>query len=266
MMFPGPHEPTSEQFNNVMAICVERFKKLYDGVQFYVHGQLDPQPFHVQIGSDMTDEVDFPRFPQTKILRQLGPGYYRLVLSYLQKLWGPQFVVLPDVSTPENDNEISFPGDVESFSHLWVKKRRYGAGEEHRGQSAKYAYIDGRVPVRIDHLFRVRHKISEDRKMVTSFAILRRFQPCRERFGFPWDLWATDLGVHAWQANELGPQETIAVERLTGHFILASINIREQDLWITIAFDHVRVSLSFKFEFCSQLCFKGGRRGRYTTG
>lgn len=30
-MFPGPNEPTQEQYNNAIEICVERFKKLYNG-------------------------------------------------------------------------------------------------------------------------------------------------------------------------------------------------------------------------------------------
>ncbi|KAJ7488716.1 hypothetical protein B0H11DRAFT_1620205, partial [Mycena galericulata] len=31
MMFPGPFEPTSDQWNNVIDICVKHFQKLYNG-------------------------------------------------------------------------------------------------------------------------------------------------------------------------------------------------------------------------------------------
>ena len=34
------------------------------------------------------------------------------------------------------------------------------------------------------------------------------------------------------------------MERLSGHFILASITVRELELWITVAFDHVSGVLS----------------------
>ncbi|KAJ6528864.1 hypothetical protein B0H19DRAFT_1214570 [Mycena capillaripes] len=54
-MFPGPHEPTAEQYNNVMRIVVRHFKKLYNGVNFDIYGQAEPEPFHVQIGSDVSD-------------------------------------------------------------------------------------------------------------------------------------------------------------------------------------------------------------------
>ncbi|KAJ7358085.1 hypothetical protein DFH08DRAFT_1042899 [Mycena albidolilacea] len=47
MIFLGPHKPTSEQFNNVMHICVKHFKKLYSGVFFDVHGKDEPEPFDV---------------------------------------------------------------------------------------------------------------------------------------------------------------------------------------------------------------------------
>ncbi|KAJ6530158.1 hypothetical protein B0H19DRAFT_1273823 [Mycena capillaripes] len=184
------------------------------------------------------DEIDYPKFSQSKSLRQLGSGYYRLVFEYLEQLWAPQFVLVPDVSIPSNQKEISFSGDVQSFSHLWVKKRRYGAGEEHRGQTAKYAYIDGRIPVRIDHLFRVQHKLGEEKHLSASFAILRRFQACTQIVDFPWDLWAIDIGIRVWKANELGAQEIIPLERLSGQFILAPVTICKQDLWITIAYDH----------------------------
>ncbi|KAJ7720384.1 hypothetical protein B0H14DRAFT_2292385, partial [Mycena olivaceomarginata] len=79
------------------------------------------------------------------------------------------------VSVPQAENEIIFSGDVESFSHVWVRKQRYGAGKEHRGQSAKYAYIDGRIPVEIERIFRVQQKVSEHMIMVAVFAIIRRF-------------------------------------------------------------------------------------------
>ncbi|KAJ7016747.1 hypothetical protein C8F04DRAFT_1340615 [Mycena alexandri] len=182
--------------------------------------------------------VNFPRFSKTKDLRQLGAGYYRLVLAHLRSIWGPEFVVIPDVQVPQNDNEISLSANVESFSHVWVRKLRFGAAEDHRGQSAKYAYIDGRVPVQIDYLFRVQHEISEDRKISAAFSIVRRFQPCTVITDWPWDLWATDIGIRVWNQNCFDPQEVVALDRLTGQFVLAPVTVRGYALWITIAFDH----------------------------
>lgn len=135
------------------------------------------------------DAIDFPRFSKSKDLRQLGAGYYRMVLAQSQSVWGPDVAVVSDVQVPANENEITVSANVESFSHIWVRKLRFGASEEHRGQSAKYGYIDARVPVQIDHLFRVQHEFSADRKISAAFAILRRFQPCTAITDWPWDLW-----------------------------------------------------------------------------
>lgn len=50
---------------------------------------------------------------------------------------------------------------------------------------------------------------------------------------------ATDLGVQSWYADELGPEEVISLSQLTGHFILARLEVQRIELWITVAFDHV---------------------------
>jgi hypothetical protein len=51
---------------------------------------------------------------------------------------------------------------------------------------------------------------------------------------------AVDLGVESWYAGQLGANEVSALNRLSGHFILAPITVKLQDLWITVAYDHVR--------------------------
>ncbi|KAJ7434622.1 hypothetical protein FB451DRAFT_1063278 [Mycena latifolia] len=187
--------------------------------------------------------IEFSKFPQAKILRDLGLGYYKLVFDYLKSLWSSTITLVPDVELTQHPNELSFPGDVQSFSHVWVKRRRYGAATQHRGKSAQYAYIDSRVPVHIDYIFRVRSELQDGSKLSTGCAIIRRFLDSTI-MNFPWDLWATDIGVRAWQANSLGPMEVIALEQFSGHFVLAPICIRKHDLWITIAHDHVRTSFS----------------------
>lgn len=53
---------------------------------------------------------------------------------------------------------------------------------------------------------------------------------------------ATDLGVSAWYADQLGDLEAVPISALSGHFVLAPIKVRNQMLWITIVYDHVCVS------------------------
>jgi hypothetical protein len=51
---------------------------------------------------------------------------------------------------------------------------------------------------------------------------------------------ATDIGVRVWQANVLGPKEVVRLDQFTGHFILAPLTVCNENLWVTIAHDHVR--------------------------
>ncbi|KAJ7247687.1 hypothetical protein C8J57DRAFT_1240624 [Mycena rebaudengoi] len=139
-------------------------------------------------------EIEFPPHPQTKIVHQLGEGYYSLVFKYLQELWVDQITLIPDVSLEEG-NESSFLGNVESFSHIWVERWRYGAGKEHRGQSAQYAYTDERIPVHIEHIYRANQSISVDNTLAASFAIVRRFQPDADIWDFPRDLCYVSLAL-----------------------------------------------------------------------
>ncbi|KAF7343039.1 hypothetical protein MVEN_01734200 [Mycena venus] len=187
-----------------------------------------------------TDAIQFPKFSQEQSLRQLGPGYYSLVFNYLKSLWSSQITLVPDIALVDNHTEHSFSGNVQSFSHIWVHRRRHGAGTQHRGKSAQYAYIDTRIPVYIKYILRADEPLQDGSKLTANFAIVQRFQDNTVFRDFPWALWATDIGVHAhvWQADVLGPLEIIALEQLTGHFVLASITVQNEALWITIAHDH----------------------------
>jgi hypothetical protein len=54
---------------------------------------------------------------------------------------------------------------------------------------------------------------------------------------------ATDLGVASWRADALGELEVVPIDSLSGHFVLAPIQVTQHevifDFWITIAYDHV---------------------------
>jgi hypothetical protein len=110
------------------------------------------------------------------------------VFKYLKHLWSSTITLIPDVELTKDDSEMSFTGDVQSFSHVWVRKRRYGAATQHRGKSAQYAYMDARVPMQIQHILRVKETLPDGKKLTASFAIVHRFQ-LSNMFNFPWDLW-----------------------------------------------------------------------------
>ncbi|KAK6996182.1 hypothetical protein R3P38DRAFT_3329647 [Favolaschia claudopus] len=170
--------------------------------------------------------IEFSKFSQSQSLRELGPGYHKLlVFDYLKLQWRSHITLVADIDLTKGNNELS-SGQVRSFSHVWIKKQGYGAATQHRGKSAQYAYITNRAPVNII-------------KASSQFAIVRRFQENTVLHDFPWDLLvATDISVRAWQANVLASLEIVALKRLTGHFILIPLTVRKESLWITIAYDH----------------------------
>jgi hypothetical protein len=75
------------------------------------------------------DRVDFPRFHQLVQLRTLGHGSYHLVFDYLRQAWSEYFELISDVALATTHSQVSFLGAIKSFTHVWVSKRHYGAGE-----------------------------------------------------------------------------------------------------------------------------------------
>jgi hypothetical protein len=83
LMFPGPHEPTVEQLNEAFQVVIRDLKILYNGlascfnmfqllilnhlgIECRVFGREDPELFHAQLGSDVSD------LPASRKLNALG--------------------------------------------------------------------------------------------------------------------------------------------------------------------------------------------------
>ncbi|KAF7314742.1 Neurobeachin-like protein 2 [Mycena kentingensis (nom. inval.)] len=186
-----------------------------------------------------TDKLQFPRFSQEFVLRSLSDGTYNTVFNFLRKCWEGKVVLRTDLALLASRSELSFIGNIRSFSHLWVERRRYGASTHARGQNAQYAYMDHRVPVQIQYLFKIdrTHPVTQEALRATC-ARVRRFKPPKTPREFPWQIWSVDIGVDVWQANKFEHWEIIDVNRLSGHFILAPLTLDDEELWATIAFDH----------------------------
>ncbi|KIK78718.1 hypothetical protein PAXRUDRAFT_163227 [Paxillus rubicundulus Ve08.2h10] len=50
---------------------------------------------------------------------------------------------------------------------------------------------------------------------------------------------APDLGVQSWHGDMMGDLEVVAIEQLSGQLILAPIKMKNEDYWITVAYNHV---------------------------
>ncbi|KAL1740203.1 hypothetical protein HDZ31DRAFT_85553 [Schizophyllum fasciatum] len=174
-------------------------------------------------------------------LRALDPSYYKIAHSHLRAIWTDVIDLIRDSDIPSQHRQVSFFGRVKSFSHIWIDGRRHGAESAARGQSARYGYIDDRVPVVVQYIFEAEERAPDVANGILrhTFALVRRFKTDNEvtALSLPWDLWATDLGVRIWRANVFSPVEAVSVSRLSGHFVLAPLSIEAINVWVTVAYD-----------------------------
>ena len=206
----------------------------------------------------LLDHIDFLSNSTSLNLRALPAGYYGLVLAYLQQLWRDDISLVADLNMDHIGNNATFDGSVRSYSHVKLKSLRYGAATAHQGKSARYAYLDHRLPVEIQYIFQVRQARDEQAPLITNIALVHQFTRGDDLPVFPWALWyvvisfhsiqaliyicrASDLGVESWYAEELGDVAVVALQQLSGHLILAPITVRDLDIWITVPYDHVSV-------------------------
>jgi hypothetical protein len=113
---------------------------------------------------------------------------YGLVLRHLQKEW--QELDMPiHADVVLADRGACFMGVTTSLSHVFVETLRYGAATHPRGQSARYAYIYGRIPVEIQWILKTEIDYEQRETLSRTVAIVRRFVSDDNVPVFPWDIW-----------------------------------------------------------------------------
>ncbi|KAH9932536.1 uncharacterized protein B0H18DRAFT_903868, partial [Fomitopsis serialis] len=186
------------------------------------------------------DDVERVKLPsQSKKLKLRQLGVYALILCFLQETWSKSVQLVADTA-PADAGEPFVAVNIPSYSNILVDGLRYGAYDTHRGRNSCYAYIDGRVPVRITHIFHVRHS-RRDRSLAAlecTCAVVQRFVYDEDIPDMPWATRATDLGINTWRAESLAAPEVVEVNRFSGHFALAVVPHREQELWVTMSLCH----------------------------
>ncbi|EIW82591.1 hypothetical protein CONPUDRAFT_142843 [Coniophora puteana RWD-64-598 SS2] len=185
---------------------------------------------------DRHDSIRLSSISTPAKLQRLSNIIYDLVYQLLWQRWR----CIIDLRHLNNSisGGVIFSGDVLSYSHIWVRNLRYGAAAHHRGKSGQYAYISGRQPVEIMHLLHVRQPLRFGDPLEATVAVVRRFVPADGQVEFPWAMWASDLGVSAWQPETFSEIEVVPADALSGHLILAPISVGRQRHWITVAYDH----------------------------
>lgn len=123
------------------------------------------------------------------------------MLQYLQLRWSGILSLVADRDMQVRETDITFEGSVKSYSHLHLKKTRYGAATAHRGKSARYAYTGLRNPVEIQWLFQVEQVVFDGEPLVVNLAVVRHFQRDENVHSFPWELWCVSFSCLLTQSD-----------------------------------------------------------------
>ena len=101
---------------------------------------------------------------------------YRHVFEFLQKLWGTE-VNLVSKTGNWRAGEPFVATAVQSYSHVIVNGTKFGACTSHQGKGNSFAFIDGRIAVRIRYLLSVKHDRRDTSlpSLSTTFAIVEHF-------------------------------------------------------------------------------------------
>jgi hypothetical protein len=135
----------------------------------------------------LTDGITFSRFRSSTSLRNLGNGIFRAAFNYLRQLWAPHVNLVagvPSARRPEL-NTASFNSNAVSYANFRRGKQLYGSANSHHGRSAQYAYVNGRVPVKIEYILEAKQTFNGV-TLTASFAVVRCFQRGHDMPDFPW--------------------------------------------------------------------------------
>ncbi|KAG8742780.1 hypothetical protein FRC12_015269 [Ceratobasidium sp. 428] len=159
---------------------------------------------------------------------------YELVLEFCVAEW-------PDAgvfgSGMVKNHYLAPVGMVRNHSYVEYNGICYGAFSHTSGRGYCYQYIDGRYPVRIEQILHI--EIPGGANLRTVCALVRRFKAPPIEPHFPWDTWASHLGVSSWAYD--GLEEVMAVQAncFSGALALFDVEMSYGRYWVTVALDSV---------------------------
>lgn len=201
-----------------------------------------------------------PHFAKIK----LAGHRYNSIFEHLRHVWAGTVNLMPETAPPGFGE--SFVGiNIESYTRIIVRGLPFGVAKKHRGRHYCFAYIEGRQPVRIAHIYHVVHQRMDPTQPPPPLPIHALwcnacaeemiFLPCLGRCGqssllssIPNILLlanifrAADLGITMWH-DAYEPPEVIPATSLCGHWIRAHIRHNQRWYCVAISTDHVSATL-----------------------
>ncbi|QRV80055.1 Transposase family tnp2 [Ceratobasidium sp. AG-Ba] len=171
---------------------------------------------------------------QSRIIDLEKCGIYQLVLDFCIATWPDAGIFGPGMP---RQRYLAPTGMVRNYSYVEYDGVRYGASTHTSGAGYCFGYIDGRFPVRIDRVLLI--ELQGEPHIRCICALVRRFCPPPVEGQFPWDMWASNLGVSSWAYEQLGELTVIPVHRFSGALALFEVPMSYGRYWITVALDNI---------------------------
>lgn len=135
----------------------------------------------------MQDHIDFPKFHREVELCSQGRGFYSIVYEYLCTTWSGDLELISNTTLATRRSQASFSGIVKSYTHVWLAKRRYGAGTSSRDCQLNMDILTGASQCLLTtfsrHLSPMPLAISWYRRtLLLGLSVLMQME-------FPWAIW-----------------------------------------------------------------------------
>ncbi|KAE9387733.1 hypothetical protein BT96DRAFT_837285 [Gymnopus androsaceus JB14] len=173
------------------------------------------------------------------VLGPTGENIYTLLLHHSQGIW-PDLQLRRELSGEEG---LSFVGSRVARRISYVRKDglRYGSKSNKRSQADTFTFIERgqvRVPVRIEDLLVIH--IPDTNKKPHVCAVVHFLQSNPTLPQMPWEAYTTVLGIYVSYAEDLSPLAVIPATDIDCPLALIPVYhfMSQQDLWISISFDH----------------------------
>ena len=191
---------------------------------------------------------------QSRIIDLEEHGLYDLILNFCINKWPDAGIFGPGMP---DERYLPPVGLVRNHSYVEHDGIRYGSYHHSSGKGYCYGYIDGRYPVRIEHVLNIDFQGEPELQAVC--ALVRPFQAPPREPNFPWDTWfvfhmyqliliiyahvlfcrSAHFGVSSWAYGRLGQIVAITADRFSGNFTLFDIPMSYGRYWVTVSLDNI---------------------------
>ncbi|QRV84703.1 Transposase family Tnp2 protein [Ceratobasidium sp. AG-Ba] len=137
---------------------------------------------------------------------------------------------------PENGARLQAKGSTVSHSHLLHDGIKFGVAGHAHGNSARFGFIRGNIPVIIRQIYKSSIRVEGELRDFTTVLVQRfRRHPTHPNPFFLWREWNDYTHIQAWAEDSYEDLEAVNATDLTGTFALYPLELSHGAYWLTVA-------------------------------